>query len=113
MASQAIQALAKRAESARSTLTNMKERARIQEERVYTVAEVAGGGAVAGFVDGYWGKPEIFGMPAVPIIGVVLALVGLSGWVPGGMHVASFASGMVAGPLYELAARKGAEKAAQ
>ena len=112
MASKAITALAQRAQSARNTLASLKEKAKVQDERVYTVAEVAGGAGIAGFVDGYWGKPEVFGLPAVPVAGVVLALAGLSGYVPGGMHVTALGTGMFAGPLYDMAARKGAEMAA-
>lgn len=113
MASQAIQALARKAESARNTIANMRERARVQEERVYTVGEVALGAVGAGFVDGYWNKPDLFGLPATPVVGAVAALAGLSGYVPGGMHVAAIGIGMVAGPLYEKAQQKGAEAAAR
>ena len=112
MASQAIQALARPAQSARNTLANMRETARIQEERIVMLAEVAVGGGVAGFVDGYWTKPQLFGMPAVPIVGVLLAIVGTSEWVPAGTHIAALGAGMVSGSLYEIAARKGAERAA-
>ena len=112
MASQAIQALARRAESARNTLANMREKARIQEERAVTVVEVALGGGVAGFVDGYWGDPKIFGMPAMAGVGVIMALAGLSGFVPGGMHVASIGVGLATGPLYMAARDKGMSAAA-
>ena len=112
MASKAIEALAKSGQSARNTIARMKETTRVQEERVYTVAEVAGGGLIGGFVDGYWQKPEIMGVPATPAIGAVAALLGLSGYVPGGMHLAAVGIGMVTGPLYEFAQRKGAEVAA-
>ena len=76
------------------------------------VVEVTGGAAVAGFVDGFWGRPEIFNVPAMPIVGAALAIVGLSDWVPGGMHLASIGIGMVSGHAYEWAARRGTEAAA-
>lgn len=112
MASQAITALARNAQSARNTLANIREKARVQEERVYMVGEVAAGALLGGFVDGYWQKPEIAGMPAVPVVGAILALGGLAGVVPGGMHVSSLGIGLLAGPLYAKASEKGAESAA-
>lgn len=111
MASQAIQALARRAESARNTLANLREKARIQEERAVTVAEVAVGAGVAGFVDGYFGTPKVFGIPAMVAVGTLMALGGLSGWIPGGMHMTALGMGLFSGPLYGVARDKGAEAA--
>ena len=112
MASAAIQALAKRAQSATSQVARMKEAARVQQERVLQVVEVTGGAAVAGFVDGYFGRPEVFNVPATAGVGVLLALVGLSDWIPGGVHLASIGTGMFSGQAYEWAARRGTEAAA-
>jgi hypothetical protein len=112
MASAAIEKLARSAQSSRAALANIKEAARIQEERVYAVLEVGGGAAVAGIVDGYWGRPEIAGVPATVLTGAALCLIGLSGRVPGGFHLAAFGIGMVSGPIYARAEQKGAELAA-
>jgi hypothetical protein len=112
MASAAIQALARRAQSSANTVARMKEAAKVQQERVLMVVEVTGGAAVAGFVDGFWGRPEVFNVPAMPIVGAVAALVGLSDWVPGGIHLAQIGVGMISGHAYEWAARRGTEAAA-
>jgi hypothetical protein len=113
MASAAITALARNAQAARNTLANMREKAKVQEERLYTVGEVALGALAGGFVDGYWQKPEVAGMPLVPVLGAVMALGGLSGVVPGGAHASAIGVGLLAGPLYAKAAEKGAESGAQ
>ena len=113
MASPAVEKLARQAQSSKTALANIKETARVQEERVYTVLEVGGGAAVAGLVDGYWGRPEIAGVPATILTGAAFALIGLSGRVPGGMHLAAIGIGMVSGPIYSKCEAKGAELAAQ
>lgn len=110
MASEAIQALARRAESSRAALARIRENTKLQGERAMVVGETAVAALAAGFVDGYWGTPTMFGLPAVPVIGVLMALGGLSGWVPGGQHIAALGVGAVAGPLYVKAFQKGAEK---
>jgi len=111
MASHAIQALARRAESARNTLANFKEKARIQDERFYMVGEVAIGSGTAGFVDGYFGAPKLLGVPVTAGIGVVMALGGLTGYIPGGQHMMALGMGLFSGPLYDVAKTKGAEAA--
>lgn len=112
MASAAVEALARKAQSATNTVARMREAARIQQERVFQVVEVTGGAAVAGFVDGYFGRPEIFGVPATAGVGLLLAIVGLSDLVPGGVHLAAVGTGMFVGQAYEWAARRGVELAA-
>lgn len=109
MASEAIQALARRAQSYKSALDNRREREKASESRAYTVGEVALGAAGAGAIDGYFGSPSVGGVPLTAGLGALAALAGLAGLVPGGMHVAAVGIGAVAGPLYAKTFQKAAE----
>lgn len=110
MAATAIQKIIDRGESARRALKRYREAARISERRMITAAEVIGAAAVAGAIDAKYGEGEegasVLGVPAVPVIGGGLVLLGFSEAVPGGQDLAALGTGFVAGFVRDVVYRR-------
>lgn len=75
-----------------------------------TAAEVIGAAAVAGAIDAKYGEGEegasVLGVPAVPVIGGGLVLLGFSEAVPGGQDLAALGTGFVAGFVRDVVYRR-------
>lgn len=114
MASASIEALVKRAESARATLANYRDRARLSEARIIAGTENIVGGLAGGLLDAKLGEGgedwQLLGMPGVAVTSAVLALAGASDAVPGGQHLMSIGTGGLAYSLGSLARRKLSEE---
>lgn len=105
-ASPAVSRLARTAQSASSALARYRMKARVQESRIYALGGAAAGAAIAGAIDGKMGKPEILGVPAVPAVAALMAVAGLSEWVPAGEHVAAIGTGALCGSIYSYTAAR-------
>jgi hypothetical protein len=110
MASQAIAKLAQAADGAKARLANYIARDRLTESRMLSFGEVIGGGAIAGLADGKFddgtGGAHLFGVPAVPVAGVVAVLLGLSDAFKGSTHLGFLGCGALAYKVGDFAKEK-------
>jgi hypothetical protein len=104
MASMAVTRLADKAESARAALSRFRDKAKLNERRALSVGEIVAGSALGAVLDrkldkgkGHW---DVAGVPATPVLGLAMAVAGLSGWVPGAEDIAMLGVGLIAGPAY-------------
>ena len=111
MASAGIQRLTERADRAIATLRNHRAKARASEARIVSALESVGGGGIAGFLDGYLNEPQLFGLPATPIVSGVALVLGLSEALPGSEHLAAIGNGGFAYAVGSAAFKKGQEYA--
>lgn len=98
VSSAAYDKLAKKADRALTSLKNFKTTAKLNDRRVLTAGEAFAGGLIGGFIDGKFGggtRHEIWGIPTVGAAGAVMAILGMSEWVPGGEEMLSLGSGML------------------
>jgi hypothetical protein len=102
MPSAAITKLADTAERSRAALVRVRDKAKLSNRRAMNVAEILVGAAGAGVLDRKLDKGsghfEMLGAPATPVLGLGLAIAGLSGWLP--EDVAMIGVGLMAGPTY-------------
>lgn len=98
MASATYDKLAKKADSALTSLKNFKQKAALSERRMLTAGEALVGGALGGIIDGKWGEGsthETWGIPTVAALGGAAVVAGLSERVPGGEDILAIGTGML------------------
>jgi hypothetical protein len=102
MPSVAITKLADTAERSRAALVRVRDKAKLNNRRAMNVAEILVGAAGAAVLDRKLDKGaghfELLGAPATPVLGLLMAVGGLSGWVP--EDIAMVGVGLIAGPAY-------------
>jgi len=106
VASQAIEKIVEKADRAVVQLKNYKRKAAMSEARMVHFVEGAGGAIAAGAADAYFNEPKMFGVPAVPVVSALTALLGMFEVIPGGEHLAAIGGGGLHYALGSLAFKK-------
>src|SRR5690606_34347398 len=110
MSSQSISKVLQHAEATNRRLARIKQEAKLNEARAIGSVVGIGAAALAGYVDGAFDLSEsdrghgdgfqVFGLPATPIAGVGLLVLGMSDLVPGAQYVAAAGLGITSGWAY-------------
>jgi hypothetical protein len=106
MASQAIEKIVERADRAVVQLKNYKRKAAMSEARITHFVEGSAGAVMAGAADAYFDEPKILGLPAVPVVSGIAAMLGMFEIIPGGEHLAAVGGGGLQYALGSLAFKK-------
>jgi hypothetical protein len=111
MANTAISKIVQQADRAKTQLAAIKQNARLSETRMVSSGEILLGGALGGAADAKFGgstpgSAHLLGVPAVPVVGALFLLLGLSDAVPGSQHLGFIGAGALSYSLGDFVKTK-------